>query len=850
MLMTLIDDDDDNDDGNDDDDDGKDDYDDDDYDGGNDDDDDNDDDDFDGGNDDDDGDDDGNYDDYDDGGNDDDDDNDDDDNDDLYIYSGHQPAVRVWDVVEKTQVAEFLGHKFGISCVAFSPNLKYIVSIGTQYDMQVNVWNWRTGSKVASNKVSSKVTSVSFSSDGSYFVTAGMRHVKFWYLDNSKSKINATVPLNGRNGILGDHRNNFFCDVVAGTGLDGKSTFCITQSGFLCQFNEKRQMDKYVDLRTTCANSISVAGKYIFVGGAKGIIRVFDSTSLCYITTLPRPHHLGVDIAAAINPSQINSAKDVDLKYPDTIAVRYDEEHSRITCLYNDHSMYIWDVHDLKKIGKAWSFLYHSSCVYGVEVYPVLEAGLQPILPPHSFFTCSSDNTIRVWNLDPHMAETNNYKSNIYSHELLKIMYMDPSLTSLCDIDYNPSGATDKTDTNYDDKNGIRSIRVSPDGQHLASGDRLGNVRIHELDKLIEIKQIEAHESEVLSLEYSHWKNGPKLLASSSRDRLIHVFDVEQQYGLLQTLSDHSSSISAVKFVHNDDQHKMISCGADKSILFRKLQLDPEFQFTLATHQVEKMTLYDMDIEPMEKFSAIACQDRNVRIYNVKTGKKKKEYKGSLSDDGTLLKMKLDPSGSYAVTSCSDKNLCIIDFYTGELQATMFGHSEIATDVRFMNDCRHLISSSGDGCIFIWRLPQDMTSQMTSRLKDIGHITPQLNNGPTKPEAIKPTIHQDMFDAVMCSDREFMSPERVLKEMDPIHYNSNNSEITPVPNDDNNEFRYSVSDVPAWAKRGDVLQTEEIQEEKAPRRRRGQWGEGQGHTIKIQDGKSVEVDEGRTVRFL
>lgn len=61
--------------------------------------------------------------------------------------------------------------------------------------------------------------------------------------------------------------------------------------------------------------------------------------------------------------------------------------------------------------------------------------------------------------------------------------------------------------------------------------------------------------------------------------------------------------------------------------------------------------------------------------------------------------MKLDPSGSYAATSCSDKNLCILDFYTGELCATMFGHSEIATDVRFMNDLRHLISTGGDGYV-------------------------------------------------------------------------------------------------------------------------------------------------------
>lgn len=40
---------------------------------------------------------------------------------------------------------------------------------------------------VAANKVSSKVTSVSFSEDSSYFVTVGNRHVKFWYLDHSKA---------------------------------------------------------------------------------------------------------------------------------------------------------------------------------------------------------------------------------------------------------------------------------------------------------------------------------------------------------------------------------------------------------------------------------------------------------------------------------------------------------------------------------------------------------------------------------------------------------------------------------------------------------------------------------------
>lgn len=44
------------------------------------------------------------------------------------------------------------------------------------------------GSVIAANKVSSRVLAVSFSEDSSYFVTAGNRHVKFWYLDASKER--------------------------------------------------------------------------------------------------------------------------------------------------------------------------------------------------------------------------------------------------------------------------------------------------------------------------------------------------------------------------------------------------------------------------------------------------------------------------------------------------------------------------------------------------------------------------------------------------------------------------------------------------------------------------------------
>ncbi|XP_010142277.1 PREDICTED: mitogen-activated protein kinase-binding protein 1-like, partial [Buceros rhinoceros silvestris] len=647
--------------------------------------------------------------------------------------SGHMPAVRVWDVAERTQVAELQEHKYGVACVAFSPSSKYIVSVGYQHDMIVNVWSWKKNIVVAANKVSSKVTAVSFSEDCSYFVTAGNRHIKFWYLDDSKtSKVNATVPLLGRSGLLGELRNNFFADVACGRGKKADSTFCITSSGLLCEFNEKRLLDKWVELRTTVANCISVNHDYIFCGCADGTVRIFNPLNLHFVTTLPKPHFLGTDIASVTEASRLFSGM-ADAKYPDTIALTFDPTNQWLSCVYNDHSLYVWDVKDPKKVGKVYSALYHSSCVWNIEVYPEVKDNNQSCLPPGSFITCSSDNTIRLWNTESSNIHGTALHRNILSNDLMKIIYVDDNTQVLLDTDYNSAGSADKADAQVmDTKVGIRTVCVSPGGEHLASGDRIGTLRIYELQSLREMLKVEAHDSEILCLEYSKPDTGLKLLASASRDRLIHVLDAGKDYSLQQTLDEHSSSITAVKFAANDGKVRMISCGADKSIYFRTAQKTGEgVQFTRTHHIVRKTTLYDMDVDPSWKYAAIGCQDRNIRVFNISSGKQKKLYKGSQGEDGTLIKVQTDPSGLYIATSCSDKNLSIFDFYSGECVATMYGHSEIVTGMKFSNDCKHLISVSGDSCIFIWRLSSEMTINMRQRLSDMKQRGKQAEKSPS-----------------------------------------------------------------------------------------------------------------------
>jgi len=108
-------------------------------------------------------------------------------------------------------------------------------------------------------------------------------------------------------------------------------------------------MDKWVILKTSVAICISAASLYIFVGCENSVVRVFLAKSLAHMTTLPKHHYLGIDIPAPRNQSQPAQAS--DMKYPGTVAISFDEEHHHRTCIYNDHSLYVWDIPDLKKIG-------------------------------------------------------------------------------------------------------------------------------------------------------------------------------------------------------------------------------------------------------------------------------------------------------------------------------------------------------------------------------------------------------------------------------------------------------------------------------------------------------------------
>ena len=123
--------------------------------------------------------------------------------------------------------------------------------------------------------------------------------------------------------------------------------------------------------------------------------------------------------------------------------------------------------------------------------------------------------------------------------------------------------------------------------------------------------------------------------------------------------------------------------------------------------------------------------------------------------------------------------------------ATMYGHSELVTGLRFTNDGKHLISVSGDGCVFIWKLPHDMTVTVQARLaqqtaraaKESRRATYNARGGSGSGGPLSPELKTD--------NEEFGSPPPEL--FDP---NANAS-----PHGLEEDYRFSVGQLPLWAKK-------------------------------------------------
>ena len=251
----------------------------------------------------------------------------------------------MFDTETASQLCELSGgHSTAVSSIAFSADGKYLVSL--DHHLMI-VWQWQAGQQVSTHKLLTQIKAVSFACDGSYFVTVGLRHVKFWYMTPE-----VPVPtLTGRSAVLGELKEETFCDVACGT--NSQYVYTITKSGFVCQFNNQRLLQCLTSIPGGAeAYCLCVSLHSVIVGCSNGQVLIYDPLQLNLAGSLPLPdQHVKKTV------------------HPDCIAMRVDDASNRIAVIYSDHSLHVWDTANPADIRLVTSQSYHSQCIYGLEIY-------------------------------------------------------------------------------------------------------------------------------------------------------------------------------------------------------------------------------------------------------------------------------------------------------------------------------------------------------------------------------------------------------------------------------------------------------------------------------------------------
>ena len=328
-------------------------------------------------------------------------------------------------------------HTFGVRCLAFSQDMRWLCSIGDIYDGFVHLWavNPKTGATKlhSTNKCTSFIQDVAFI--GTSFISFGTRHVKLWRTRStpptspSKSNFTSDQPrtLSGRNCLLGKFiESTFSCIAVVN---DTTAILC-TDNGQICLLEDTGRTPELrlllqVDFNIFCA-TMDHETKQLIIGGPGGIGRILS-------------FNLGNADAPTV-PVFMNVRTPVSIDAPEIMAMCL--LPGKLVIIESTHRIKIYDADrtndSLNLDESAVTIPSHGNPILGVGFFS------QTANQPSGFFSWSTDGSIITFSLEG------------VSTRQLKV--------PLEQLDNNSI-------------NELRVLHISQDNEHFISGDKTGILR-------------------------------------------------------------------------------------------------------------------------------------------------------------------------------------------------------------------------------------------------------------------------------------------------------------------------------------------------------------------------------------
>jgi len=556
-------------------------------------------------------------------------------------HMGFKTDILVWDFKTRKHVATLKLHKVKVEALSFSPNDKYLASLGGKDDGSVVIWDLNAGATPmeaicgapAQVQSAGETKALAFSNTrDDLFVTGGRDTLRVWELDRANRKIRPTEV------SVGNLKRNVICLEF---NEDDSYILCGTTTGDIMSVNCKSRYFQALgpekqkfSLGVTSLTHLKTG--QILVGAGDGTVTVvggmaqkFKRTNKCTkvsgkVTSLALRGN-GQQFYVGTEQSQIYRFNMVDFKeellstchYTPVNDSCFPQSSSRLflTCSYQD--IRIWDLEDNKELLRIT--VPNMTC----NAVDITKDG-------ETIITGWDDGTIRA---------------------------------------YTPESGSLKYQINDAHGGGVASLAVFEDGMGIISGGQEGRIRIWRISKGLDSKcksvfitnlvaNLSEHKARVTSIKI---RPDGKECVSSSEDGTCITWDLlNMKRGQMIRVNTLFRCVS-----YHPGEHQFVTTGTDRKLaywetfdgsLIRELEgsvsgsintldisRDGVIIVTGGDDKLVKVILYD---EGEEKYIGIG---HGAPVKRVKISCDKK-YIISSSADGAIIKWKMPTELQYTQT--------------------------------------------------------------------------------------------------------------------------------------------------------------------------------------------------------
>jgi WD40 repeat protein len=643
--------------------------------------------------------------------------------------TGYAPRVLVFnlqDASSDTPLVSISEHTFGVNAVAWSPDTKYLASLGAANDGFLYLWRVdpRTGALklFQQNKCTSFVKGMVWM--GSNLLTLGVRHVKVWRVDDGPeisgarqktandgpvpaAPVQAQKPLPGRNILLGSMLDaTFSCALPIS---DDRAVLC-TETGSVCLLddtNKQMKLTKALDLgfSVTC---ISRRGDNVYIGGKEDHFAIISLDAI--FTGKPEiPIHTSQTAAGLI-------------------AMGFLAEN--LVTVDSKRSIGIWSADQMPSCARE-----------GDSHIPIPGLG-EPIVGIQrlsasnkygaSFFTWSGPGKVTLWD-------------------------MDGMIKSSFDIPIEQIEAG----TEAEPVNQVVTARASNDASLFAAGDKLGVLRIVEVSSGECLLESKVHASNCQDITVHEGKSR-FVVASCGRDRTVQLFH-RPSTGVFEHFQTLEFSAKVVQ-VLIPTEDKVLTCSLDRTLQIHDLvskEGQPDVVAAVPSRHISlRASPSSMTVTPDIKTIFVSLLDRSVCQFDFASGRLSTSFKCNDEaglDSVVLESLTYGELGPDDLTfllgiSNTDKSVRIYDTQSGCFMDREWGHTEAINGVIFIDNeeaGRKVVSAGEDGTIMIWAL--DFQGSLGgSRSRD-----PSPEKAPPQSTSTRPPLRRVLSKAELA---EFQRP--------------------------------------------------------------------------------------------